>query len=381
MLPGMPRLPLLLSLLALAGAAVATAGCGDSSDEASTPDAARVVATTTILADLARAVGGEQVDVHQLLQPSSDPHDYEPRPDDVIATADASVVLTSGLGLDAWMADVVEQSGGDPRVVDVGERVPVVREGGETHVHEDEHGAEEHGDDEHGHDEEQAHEHGHEDEHADEDEHAHEDDEHAADEHGHDHGEVDPHWWHDPRNVEAAVVAIRDALTRANPAGRAAYARNADAYLRRLHELDVAVRRCVTAIPPQRRKLVTDHDAFGYFADRYDLEVVGTVIPSLTTQAQPSAGDLAELARTIERERVATVFSAQSVNPRLAQAIARETGARSDDSLYGDALGPAGSDGATYLAMEAHNADAIVRGLRGGRGGCPEALAAVGDSR
>jgi zinc/manganese transport system substrate-binding protein len=341
-----------LLLLALAAAALLATGCGDSSDEPSAPDAARVVATTTILADLARAVGGEQADVHRLLQPSSDPHDYEPRPDDVVATAEAGVVLTSGLGLDDWMAEVVEQSGGDPRVVDVGEQVPVVREGGEAHEHEEH---EEHAADEHEH---EADEH-----------------EHAADEH--DHGDVDPHWWHDPRNAEAAVVTIRDALTRANPSARAAYARNAAAYVRRLRALDAAVRRCVATVPPQRRKLVTDHDAFGYLADRYDLEVVGTVIPSLTTQAQPSAGDLAELARTIERERVATVFSAQSVNPRLAQAVARETDppTRLDDSLYGDALGPDGSDGATYLAMEAHNADAIVRGLRGGRGGCPGALA------
>jgi zinc/manganese transport system substrate-binding protein len=339
---------LLPFLLALAGAALVASGCGDGSDDRSEADGPRVVVTTTVLGDLARSVGGAHADVHELLQPNSDPHDYEPRPDDVIATADADVVLTSGLGLDDWMADVAEQSGGDAPVVEVGEHVPVVREGGEAHTH-DEHAAGEHGEDDH-----------------DAEEHA-----------GHDHGDVDPHWWHDPRNAEAAVLAIRDALTRANPGARAAYARNATAYMRRLRALDAAIRGCVAAIAPARRTLVTDHDAFGYFADRYDLDVVGTVIPSLTTQAQPSAGDLAELARTIERERVATVFSARSVNAKLAEAIARETGARSDDSLYGDTLGPTGSDGATYLAMEAHNADAIVRGL-GDRpahpGGCPQAL-------
>ncbi len=348
MLPAMAR-PLLLSLLALAAALLA--GCGGSSgdgDDGAT-DGARVVVTTTVLADLARNVGGDDASVRALLRPNSDPHDYEPRPDDVLATADADVVLTSGLGLDDWMADVVEQSGGDARVVDVGERLAFVREGGEAHAHE-------------------AHGHAHDGE-------AHAEEAHADDEHAHDHGDADPHWWHDPRNAEAAVVAIRDALVRANPDARATYARNAAAYLRRLHALDAAVRACVATIPQPRRKLVTDHDAFGYLADRYGLDVVGTVIPSLTTQAQPSAGDLAELERTIERERVPTVFSARSVNAKLAEAIARETAARSDDSLYGDALGAADSDGATYLAMEAHNADAIVRGLRGGRGGCPQALA------
>jgi len=308
-----------LALLAL----VVLAGCGGtSSDRPSAPGAVDVVATTTVLGDLARAVGGREVDVHQLLQPNSDPHDYEPRPDDVVAVSRARLVLTSGDGLDAWSADVVSQAGGDPRVLDVGAHVPIARDG--------------------------------------------------------EGGDRDPHWWHDARNAAAAVVAIRDVLVRARPAARAGYERRAAAYLRRLRALDSAIGRCVATIPPARRVLVTDHDAFGYFADRYRIRIVGTVIPSLTTQAQPSAGDLAELVRTIERERVETVFSERSVNAKLARAVAEESDpahpARVDDSLYGDALGPAGSDGATYLAMEAHNADAIVRGLGGGRG-CPAALA------
>lgn len=319
----MPRPRAVLPLLALAAALLA-AGCGSGSDDGPAADGAvQVVATTTVVADLARAVGGDAADVHGLLQPSSDPHDYEPRPDDVVAVADAAVVLASGGGLDHWIGDVVEQSGADPRVVELGADVPVAREQD---------------------------------------------------------GEADPHWWHDARNAEAAVRAIRDALTRANPRARATYARNASAYLRRLRALDAAVRRCVAAVPRARRTIVTDHDAFGYLADRYGIRVVGTVIPSLTTQAQPSAGDLAELARTIERERVRTVFSEQSVSAKLANAIARETGARSDDSLYGDTLGPPGSDGGTYLAMEAHNADAIVRGMTGGARGCAPASRA-GTSR
>jgi ABC-type Zn uptake system ZnuABC Zn-binding protein ZnuA len=313
----------LLLPCALALALIA-AGCGGMSDDDGAPGAVDVVATTTVLGDFARAVGGRAADVHQLLQPSSDPHDYEPRPDDVVAVADARLVLTSGAGLDAWSADVVEQAGGDPDVLDLGARAPVARDG--------------------------------------------------------EGGERDPHWWHDPRNAEAAVLAIRDALARANPDGRAGFARRAAAYLQRLRALDAAVARCVAAIPLARRVIVTDHDAFGYFAERYRIRVVGTVIPSLTTQAQPSAGDLAQLVRAIERERVGTVFSEQSVNAKLARAIADETGARIDDSLYGDALGPAGSDGATYLAMEAHNADALVRGMGDGaaRGGCPAALRAAG---
>ena len=297
-------------------------GCGGAASERpSAPGAVDVVATTTVLGDLARAVGGRDADVHQLLQPHRDPHDYEPRPDDVVAVSRARLVLTSGDGLDAWSGDVVRQAGGDPRVLDLGALVPVVRDGAG--------------------------------------------------------GDRDPHWWHDPRNAEAAVAAIRDALARAHPAARVRYARRAAAELRRLRALDGAIARCAAAIPPARRVLATDHDAFGYFADRYRIRIVGTVIPSSTTQGQPSAGDLAELARTIEREHVRTVFSERSVNAKLARAIADETGARVDDSLYGDALGPAGSDGATYLTMEAHDADAIVRGM-GGAGGCPAALRAAG---
>ena len=297
---------LLLAAIVLS-AVIAIAGCGGST-AGSGGSGPKVVATTTVLGDLVRNVAGNAADVHQLLQPNSDPHDYEPRPADVVATAGAAVVFASGDGLDGWIADVARESGGHPRVVDVGARVPVKRDGGAE-------------------------------------------------------GSVDPHWWQDPRNAEAAVAAIRDALTRANPSARATYARNAAAYLRRLHALDAGVRACMDGVPARKRKLVTDHDAFGYFAGRYGIEIVGAVIPSLTTQAQPSAGDLADLARTIRREHVATVFSEQSVNAKLARAIARETGARSDDSLYGDTLGPAGSGGATYVTMLRHNADAMVRGF------------------
>lgn len=294
-------------------AAVVVAGCGDSTGS-SGGDGPTVVATTTILGDVVRQVAGDDADVRQLLTPNSDPHDYEPRPDDVRAVADAAVVFASGGDLDAWVEEVVEQSGGDPQVVDLSAGLPVQR------TFED---------------------------------------------------EVDPHWWHDPRNVEGAAIAIRDALTSANPDAQETYARNAAAYVDDVRALDAAIEACIATVPSDERKLVTDHDAFGYFAGRYGLEIVGTVLPSLTTQAQPSAGDLAELADTIRREGVTTVFSEQSVNAKLAEAIARETGAESDDSLYGDTLGTEGSDGATWLAMERHNADAIVRGLTGGQRGCP----------
>jgi ABC-type Zn uptake system ZnuABC Zn-binding protein ZnuA len=126
----------------------------------------------------------------------------------------------------------------------------------------------------------------------------------------------------------------------------------------------------MAAIPPAQRKLVTDHDAFGYFARRYGIEVVGTVIPSQSTQAQASAGDLADLVDTIERTGTRAVFPESSVSSKVSDAVAAETAATVGPELYGDSLGPAGSPGSTYLAMERWNADAIARGFTGGRG-CP----------
>jgi ABC-type Zn uptake system ZnuABC Zn-binding protein ZnuA len=123
-------------------------------------------------------------------------------------------------------------------------------------------------------------------------------------------------------------------------------------------------------VPKDERKLVTDHDAFNYFAQRYDIDVVGAVIPSQSTQAQPSASETADLISLIKRENVKAVFPESSINPNLAETIARETGASADYALYGDTLGEAGSEGDTYLKMEAANADEMVKGFTGGQKSC-----------
>ena len=267
-----------------------------------------VVATTTQAADLVRLVAGDDARVRGVLAPNSDPHDYEVRPGDVKALARARLVVRSGGDLDGWLGGAIDSAGADAPVLDLIEVA----------------GAE--GD--------------------------------------------DPHWWQDPLRAERAVQAIGAALGKADPAQAGMYAANARRAVRRLRALDAAVRDCLAQIPPAERVLVTTHDALGYYARRYGLRVVGTVIPSLSTQAQASSGDLAELVDTIRRERVRAIFAESSVNASVEDAIAQETGARVGRPLWADSLGPAGSSGATYEGSVRANTSAIVEGLSGGAKTC-----------
>jgi ABC-type Zn uptake system ZnuABC Zn-binding protein ZnuA/ABC-type Mn2+/Zn2+ transport system permease subunit len=313
-LPGRRALALAGAVLALAGLA---AGCGGGSGE----DDGRldVVATTTQIGDWVRAVGGDAVAVDQVLEPNTDPHEYEPRPSDVVAAADAAVVFANGDDLDGWIDQIVDDSGSDAELVDLGAAVPD-RLPGESS--------------------------------------------------GEEASKYDPHWWHDPRNAAAAVREIERRLSAADPSRRRLFQRNAREYLRRLGRLEAGIADCLGQIPPAERKLVTDHDAFGYFAERFGVDVVGAVIPSQTTQAQPSAKDVSELIDLIEAEGVEAIFPESSLSAKVADAIAAQTGASSDYELYGDSLGPEGSPGATYIGMEAANAEAMARGFSDGRVGC-----------
>ncbi len=181
---------------------------------------------------------------------------------------------------------------------------------------------------------------------------------------------LDPHWWQDPRNAENAVIAIHRAVIAADPANRTAYDVNVARYIRSVRRLDSAIAACMRSIPAAKRKLVTDHDALGYYADRYDIEVVGTVIPALSTQAQASGGAVARLVRTIRREGVSTIFSASSASPKLTRAIARDAGARVGPALYADSLGPEGSPGETYLGSLRANTRALADGFSGASARC-----------
>ena len=300
-----------LAVLAAGLAAAVLAACGTDPGTA-TGGGPIVVATTTQVGDLARAVAGRRAGVRQILTANSDPHAYEPRPSDVRAVTGAMVVVRSGGDLDDWLTGVLRNAGSDARTVELITAVHTRR------------GA----------------------------------------------GGVDPHWWQDPRNAVLAVDRIRDALVAADPAGRAAYTANAAAFGARLRGLDRAIAACMRAIPERERRLVTDHDALGYYAARYGIEVIGTVIPALSTQAQASAGEVARLVRTIRGAGVTTIFPESSASTKLERAIARDAGARVGAALYADALGPPGSAGATYIGSLRANTRALVAGFTGGRTRC-----------
>ena len=299
----------MLRTLAITTALAATVALGSGcGDESGSDSGLTVVATTTQVADLVRQVGGGRVNVEGMLRPGGDPHDYEPRPSDVTAVARAVLVFRSGGEVDDWLGDVIDNAGGDAELVSLIDSVKRVGD--------------------------------------------------------------DPHWWQDPRNGVRAVETIGAKLSKADPDHRAAYERNAERTIGALERLDRRIAACVERVPPAKRKIVTTHDALGYLARRYGIDVVGAVIPSLSTQAQASAGDVQRLVDQIRRENVEAVFPESSVNPDIERAIAREAGARIGDPLYADSLGPEGSTGETYAGALAADAAALVRGMSGGRVDC-----------
>jgi len=177
---------------------------------------------------------------------------------------------------------------------------------------------------------------------------------------------VDPHYWLTAANAMRLVENVRDALTDASPGDAAAFAAASASYVARLNNADVEIRRLMAEIPPAKRGIVTNHDALGYFLDEYGLRFVGSIFPSLDVSADPNPGQLADLANTIRGESVTAIFSESAVNPRLARAIADETGARVvDEPLYTDSLAPPGSAGETLDGMLLHNAQVIHDALIG----------------
>ena len=268
------------------------------------------VATTGIIADLVRQVGGPRVEVESILPANADPHDFEPAPEDLVTVAEADIIFRHGLRLDGWAEGLLENAGTEAPVVVTTEGISPLA--------------------------------------SDEDEFA----------------EGDPHVWFDPSRVAMMVATIAGALTDVDPDGAATYQARADAYRAQLTDLDATIRAAIATIPSERRKLVTNHDALGYYADRYGLTIVGTVIPGLETTAEPSAQEIAELLDVIEREGVPAIFAENTASAELAEELADEAGIEIVDDLYTDSLGDPSSGADTYLGLMRTDTILIVEALR-----------------
>jgi manganese/iron transport system substrate-binding protein len=295
----------------LVAAATSLGGCAAPPAASRSTSRLAVVATTTQVADFARNVGGDKIALTQILRPNVDPHDYEPSPADLVAIGSAQLLVKNGVGLEKWLDQTVTAAGYRGPVVDASTGV-AVRTGGE----EDPTG--------------------------------------------------DPHIWQNPRNAKTMVANIAAGLSAADPTDSAYFQRNSAAYQARLDELDATIETAIASIPAGQRKLVTNHDAFGYYVDRYHLQFVGSIIPSFDTSAELSGAQINALVAKIKASGVKAIFSESSLPPKTAQAIAAEAGVTveaGEDSLYADSLGPPGSAGATYLQAMTHNTDVIVAAL------------------
>ena len=354
-------LPVLLSSAALALAGCASGGgATETGATASAGEQLQVVATTTQVADFTRQVAGDAASVTQLIQPNQSAHSYDPSAADLAALGSADVLVINGAGLEEWLDDAISASGFSGTTIDASTGIELSDdEAGDGHEHAED---EAHTDEAAGtetHAEEDHTDEAHTDEaHTDE---THTDEAHTDDEHAHEGG--NPHIWTDPHRAEQMVATIETGLAEADPAAAADFEANATAYEAKLAELDEWIHTNVDTVPEADRLLVSNHDAFTYFVDAYDITYVGSVIPSFDDNAEPSAAEIDELVAAIEATGVKAVFSEASISPKAADTIAAEAGVTvysGEEALYGDSLGPEGSDGATYLASQIHNATVIL---------------------
>ncbi|WP_104083431.1 metal ABC transporter substrate-binding protein [Cryobacterium sp. Y11] len=316
-----------------ASAALALSGCsaGTTASADSGADDLKVVATMTQVADFTRNVIGDasNVTLTQLIQPNQSAHSYDPSASDLTTLGAADVLVINGVGLEEWLDDAIAASGFDGVTIDGDTGITIAEIGaGEEHA---------------------------EDEHA-EDEHA--EDEHAEEEDAHAHEGGDPHIWTDVHNAETIVQTITDGLANADSDNAATFEANAAAYTAQLTALDEWIRTNVDTVPESERLLVSNHDALGYFTAAYHIDYVGSVIPSFDDNAEPSAAEIDSLVAAITAVGVKAVFSEASISAKTAETIATEAGVTvysGDDALYVDSLGPAESDGDTYIKAQLHN--------------------------
>ena len=297
--------------------ALVVSGCSSSESTTSTTLGLRaasltVVATTTQIADFVRNIGGPDVKVYSVLEANVDPHDYEPTASDLDAIANADVIVENGVGLERWFDDTITSAAPKGIVVDASEGVSIRgAQPGDT-----------------------------------------------------DGRAGDPHIWLNPQNVKLMVSNIEAALEQADPPHATGYQQRLADYRAQLDALDISITQRLRDLPS--KKIVTNHDAFGYYIEHYGLKYVGAVFPSFDTQSELSPTDITDLVAKIKAERVKVVFAESSLPPKAAASIAEEAGVTvvdGPDALYGDSLGEPGSDGDTYLKMMEHDTNTIVTNL------------------
>lgn len=272
-----------------------------------------VVASFSILGDIVTNVGGDRVAVKSLVGPNGDAHVYSPSPADAKTLADAKVIFTNGLGFEGWIGRLIRSSNTKaPNVV--------ASKGVKSRKLAGSHG------------------------------------------HGHDHGDGDPHAWQSVPNVKTYVANIRTGLIAADPAGKADYEANAAAYLEKLDALDREVRDTVSKIPPAQRKIITTHDAFGYFKDAYGVDFIAP--QGVSTDSEASARDVARIIQQIRKQKIPAVLLENISDPRLLKRIADETGAKIGGTLYSDALTDEKGDAPTYIDLIRHNIRTLSAALQ-----------------
>jgi len=299
----------IVSLTAAAAALAAAGGLVPGRGENKTQARPHAVATFSILGDLVRNVGGERLELATLVGPNGDVHVYAPTPADVRTIAAANIVFVNGLGLEGWVDRLIAASGTHAAVV-VASRGVKPRSGGN----------------------------------------------------GRDRAATDPHAWQSVANAKIYVGNIRDGLIATDPGGENVYQVNAAGYLAALDGLDAEIRSTIEAVPVARRKVITTHTAFGYFGEAYGIEFIAP--EGLSTDADPSARDVARLIEQIRREKIPAVFIENVTDPRLLQRIAAETGARIGGTLYSDALSAPDGPAATYIDMMRSNVRELTKGWR-----------------
>lgn len=291
--------------------ALALSACGGQSTSGPEKRTSVILASTTFLADIARNVAGDRLIVESLLAPGADPHEYQAVPSDVQKIAESTAVIINGLDYDRFIQPLFENAGGTRLVITASDGLEarqMQEESGET--------------------------------------------------------ATNPHMWLDPARVTKYVENIRDGLIQVDPDGREIYNANADSYISQLNNLDSWITEQIAQIPPERRLLVTNHDSLGYFAERYDLTVIGTIVPGVSSEVAPSAQQIAKLIDEIKSTGAPAAFLNISDNPHLADQIANETGIQVVTDLYIETLSPSDGPAATYMDMMKYNVSQIVNALK-----------------